>query len=620
MALSLQAPPKPLQILPSQRRRAVRLILGTAAIALGTLAYWVHFQARASLLEDLKSSAFLEVKSSVREVDNWLGRRKAEVATIANTPTAKRLNWPTLQPYLQTEVERLQDFHLLALLDKDGNFYTNQGKSGDASDREFFQQAMQGQLFVSDPIVSRSTGVRQVSIAAPIRPQSATSSPQGAIAGPIPIDRLTQAIEQLQYGPDSYAFVLNASGQTIVQPQARQTEAVNLLASPEPGWSYLARQMVARKAGIDSFQLDGQPRYVAYFPLEQTDWSLALVIPRRNIESALRPLDGLALAIVSLAIAMLLILWRVQVWERRHLQQAKEAADTAAAELGAALHQLRHTQAQLVQSEKMSSLGQLVAGIAHEFNNPVNFIHANLVHARTYFDQISELLRLYQAELEPPPPAIAAQLEAMDWEFVQDDLPQLLTSMRAGSERIRQLVASLRTFARLDEEGIKRVNLQDNLASALVLLSERLRSQPFRGEVTVTWRETTLPPIDCYPGLLNQVFLHLLTNALDAIDRAARQDRTAPAATAPAIAIRPKILNRDWIQIGIADNGGGVPAAMRACLFDPFTTTKPVGQGTGLGLALSYQAVVAQHGGRLRYRSALGRGTEFAIVLPRRAV
>jgi len=605
---------------PVWRRNVVRIIVGTTALTVGLLGYRGYQVARASLLADLEANAFLEVKSSVREVDSWLGRRKAEMATIANTPTAQSLDWDLLQPYLQQEVERMRDFHLLALIDTRGRLYTNQGKTGDVRDREYFRQAMQGRLYVSDPIVSRSTGVLQVAIAAPIQ-GGATEAVQGAIAGAIPLDRLTEVVEALSYGPGSYAFALSSEGVPIVQPpdwpESDSALGTSLIERSDPAWRALAQKMTSGQANIERFDLDGQPSYVAYFPLRQADWSIALAIPRRNIEAALRPLDGLALTIVGLAIALLLILWRVQSWEQHHLQRAKQAADAAAADLAAALGELRRTQAQLVQSEKMSSLGQLVAGIAHEFNNPVNFIHANLTHAQTYFNDLLDLIQLYQDHLEPPPEAIAERLEALDWDFLQADLPHLLTSMRTGTERIRQLVASLRTFSRLDESGLKPTNLHDNLESTLVMLSERLRSQPHRREITVTRDYGDLPLVECDPGAINQVFLQVLSNAIDAIDARVQRDKSN--APAPAITIRTKSLGRDRVQISIADNGVGIPVAIRDRLFDPFFTTKPIGQGTGLGLALSYQAVVSHHGGSLHFKSQLGRGTVFAIRLPRRA-
>ncbi len=606
---------------PVWRRRVMGLVVGSAAIAVGSLGHAGYHLARLSLLADLERNALLEVKSSVGDVDSWLGQRKAEVATIANTPTAKNLVWSELQPYLQQEVARLRDFHLLAYLEPGGRFHTDQGKSGDASDREFFRQAMQGRLYVSDPIVSRSTGVRQVSIAAPIWLDH--RAPQGVISGPIPIDRLTQVVQGLHYGPGSYAFAIDSSGLPIVPPpawsEARDPEAEtgSLLAAQDPVWRGLGQRMAAGQVGIERLTLDGQASYVVYVPLQQVDWAIALVIPRRNIESTLAPLDSLALTIVGLAIAMLLILWRVQTWEQYHLQQAKQEADAAAADLAAALQELRHTQAQLVQSEKMSSLGQLVAGLAHEFNNPVNFIHANLVHAQAYFDDLVNLIELYQAQPEPASAAVAEQLEALDWEFVKADLPQLLTSMRTGTERVRQLVLSLRTFSRLDEEGFKLVNLHDNLDSALMVLSERLRAQPHRREITVTRRYGPLPLVECHPGLLNQVFLHLLSNGIDALEAAILSDPASPAAQAPQLSLRTQALGTDRIQVSIADNGTGIPAAIRDRLFDPFFTTKPIGKGTGLGLAVAYQAVVGQHGGQLRYRSQVGRGTVFVIVLPR---
>ncbi|NEO86477.1 MAG: GAF domain-containing protein [Spirulina sp. SIO3F2] len=295
------------------------------------------------------------------------------------------------------------------------------------------------------------------------------------------------------------------------------------------------------------------------------------------------------------------------------------SAQTSAQEAKAALAQLQQTQTQLIRSEKMSSLGQLVAGVAHEINNPVNFIYGNVTHATGYTEDLLHLLREYQAHFETQPPDLMELLEDLDWDFLQTDLPKLLTSMRVGAERIREIVKSLRTFSRLDEAEQKAVDIHTGLDSTLMILGSRLKGTKTQRPIQVRQDYGELPLIDCYPGLLNQVFMNLIANAIDALEEADEYFASANDLQ-PAITIQTRWLSEHHeLEVRIQDNGQGMDNVTKSKLFDPFFTTKPIGQGTGLGLSISYQIVVETHKGTIDCLSKLGDGTTFVIRLPQEA-
>ncbi|MEB3294398.1 MAG: ATP-binding protein [Synechococcales bacterium] len=287
---------------------------------------------------------------------------------------------------------------------------------------------------------------------------------------------------------------------------------------------------------------------------------------------------------------------------------AEQQSRQQASELEKTLQRLRLTQSQLVQTEKMSSLGQLVAGVAHEINNPITFIHCNLSYVSDYTQELIDLLTQYQQVYPSPPQPLKARLAAADLEFMQTDLKKLLASMNYGSDRIRQIIQTLRNFARLDEMGIKAVDLHEGLDGALQFIDHRLGKIPGHPAIQVMKDYGILPQVQCYPGELNQVFMHLLTNALDAL--------RSSSVCQPQIQITTRQLDPEWVQVTIADNGPGIAPEVQAKIFDPFFTTKPVGGGTGLGLTASYQIVVEQHHGKLICHSQVNQGTEFQLQLP----
>ncbi|MEG4800787.1 PAS domain S-box protein [Microcoleus sp. ARI1-B5] len=304
------------------------------------------------------------------------------------------------------------------------------------------------------------------------------------------------------------------------------------------------------------------------------------------------------------------------------LNQADLYAQTRnkARELEQTLQQLTSAQSQLIQSEKMSSLGQLVAGVAHEINNPVNFIYGNLSHANEYTQDLLHLIELYQNHYPEPVPEIQEEVEAIELEFLMDDLPKLLTSMKVGADRIQLIVASLRTFSRMDEAEMKAVNIHEGIDSTLMILQHRLKAKHNHREIEVIKEYSQLPLVECYAGQLNQVFMNILSNALDALEErdsrlSADQMRQNPS----IISIKTEMPKPDRVLVRIADNGPGMTETVRNQLFNPFFTTKPVGKGTGMGLSISYQIVTDRHNGSLQCTSSPGNGAEFAIEIPLKA-
>ncbi|MDZ8085458.1 MAG: ATP-binding protein [Nostoc sp. DedQUE12b] len=289
----------------------------------------------------------------------------------------------------------------------------------------------------------------------------------------------------------------------------------------------------------------------------------------------------------------------------------------AQSELQKALQELQSTQAQLIQTEKMSSLGQLVAGVAHEINNPVNFISGNIVHAREYTEHLREVVRLYQEEFPNPGQQIQEKVEEIDLEFMLDDMPKILNSMKMGSKRIQQIVLSLRTFSHLDEADMKEVDIHEGIDSTLLILQNRLKGKPENPKIEILKEYGELPLVECYAGQLNQVFMNVINNAIDALDMCNVQCSRQEIESNPSkIIISTKLISDNRVVVRIADNGPGMTQEVKNKLFDPFFTTKPVGQGTGLGLSISYQIVVQKHSGVLRCKSELGKGTEFWIEIP----
>ncbi|QIR38536.1 hybrid sensor histidine kinase/response regulator [Tolypothrix sp. PCC 7910] len=298
---------------------------------------------------------------------------------------------------------------------------------------------------------------------------------------------------------------------------------------------------------------------------------------------------------------------------RVHLQ-LKRLTESLEQQLSDRTIALQQAQIQLVQQEKLSTLGELIAGVAHEINNPISFISSNIAHLEEHIAAITEILRLYQQEYLHPSDQITDASEELDLEFALQDIVKIIDSFKLGTDRLRNLSLSLRNFSRADVDTKQPADLHQGLDSTLLILQHRLKSVGDRPCIEVAKSYGQLPEVNCYPGQINQVFMNILANAIDAIDEAMMHGKMS--ASVPQIQITTDIDAQKYANIRIADNGMGIPDLIQERLFEPLFTTKPVGKGTGLGLSIAHQIIVEKHNGTLAVNSQPGQGTEFTIKIP----
>lgn len=403
----------------------------------------------------------------------------------------------------------------------------------------------------------------------------------------------------------------------IIKTEIEQKKAYNRLQQVQKWRLKFIIMVMGISVAIAAFLAVRTSRAIAR-PLE-TLTNVAQTVTREsnfNLQATVASTDEVGLLAISFN---QLIAWVGEY--TRELELARESleqrVEERTRELKQALEDLKETQSQLIQTEKMSSLGQMVAGVAHEINNPVSFVYGNLNYVGEYSEQLLKIIELYQQHYPEAPEEIEECLEEVDIEFVKEDLPKVLASMKEGTNRIATIVKSLRTFSRLDESELKLAHINEGIESTLMILEHRLKFKPNHPGIKVVKEYGNIPVVNCYAGQLNQVFLNIIDNAIDALDERDQQRTSAKIQANPSrISISTKVLDNDWINVTIADNGPGINEEVRAKLFDPFFTTKPVGKGTGLGLSISYQIVVKKHRGQIECRSSPGEGTEFVVKIP----
>ena len=314
------------------------------------------------------------------------------------------------------------------------------------------------------------------------------------------------------------------------------------------------------------------------------------------------------------------LLARVQTHLKLHVltEKLEQQVDNRTAELQIALEQVRQSRLQLVQHEKMSALGNLVAGVAHEVNNPLGFLNGSISNAQEYVQDFFDYLHLYQQHHPPVSPDLQEKAEEIDLDYLLEDFPKLLNSMQTASDRIRKISTSLRTFSRADTQQKTKANLHDGLDSTLIILKYRLKANEYRPAIQVVKEYGDLPLINCFLGQLNQVFMNILANAIDMFDEIAYKFNFESLNTNPQIITIQTEHNHEHnsVDIRIKDNGKGMPPEIKEKVFEYLFTTKVVGKGTGLGLAIAHQIIAEKHGGSLSVQSELGKGTEFIICLP----
>ncbi|MEM9540250.1 MAG: ATP-binding protein [Cyanobacteria bacterium P01_E01_bin.42] len=421
-------------------------------------------------------------------------------------------------------------------------------------------------------------------------------------------------------GRVSYPYVSSGCQDLFeVEPEAIQENPFLIIDRIHPDDRQSHDQSVAMSAKLLSpFYWEG--RFIS--PSGQTKWIEASSRPERQFNGAVL-WDGLIIDITPRKIAEIAVQqYQAHLTEmvrdrtrdlttaNERLQQEIHEREKQAEYLQATLEKLKETQAQLIQTEKMSSLGQLVGGIAHEINNPINFIYGNIDHLNYYSRDLLSLLDLYNIQKSTQNSEINTLKEKIDWDFIKIDLPHLLDSMKEGSRRIRDIVLSLQNFSRHDESEIKFADISEGIESTLKILGNRLKLSHDGTEIKIVREYGEIAPIECYPSSINQVFMYIFSNAIDALE----SDRAKNLTKTPTIAIHTQTAS-EGVEVIIQDNGCGMSEDIKGKLFDPFFTTKPVGVGTGLGLTITYQIIVEQHQGRIAIESESDRGTKVIILL-----
>lgn len=526
----------------NKRRLRGRFLIGGITLLVGVAAYYSYRTVRELLLDNLKNNALLQVQQGNQELNQWLVARKTEAATLANTPSLRTMDWGTVGPFLKPEKQRLEHFYYLSMISPDGSYYSTKGGKAigkNLKDRKHVQLSLKGQTYVSDPVISRTAEGTIVAVTTPIRQTPQSESPViGVLAGLIDIHCLEKVVQGLEYGSGSYAFALNSEGMPIVHPDQSLMSTINdqnptsLLDAKDQNLAAISQRMVARSQGIELTRINNQAVYVAYLPLAEADWSIALVIPQGNIESQLQLLDLIAMVLVGLIVAMLILLWRVQTFERIQLQRT--------ADLAAAANQAK---------------SEFLSNMSHELRTPLNAILG-----------FSQLL-----QQDPQiPPHQQKQLDIIN---------QSGTHLLALINDILEMSKIEAGFSTLKQSPIE---LRELLDSVKAMMELKATAKQLGFEFVYSPALPQFIGVDA--GKVRQILMNLLSNAIKFTQKG------YVSLTVDAIYPASDSSGPMQLRFAVKDTGLGIAPEEIEQLFTPFVQTasgRITQMGTGLGLALS---------------------------------